>query len=68
MDIDKLAMITLLIIYILFTVIALFTYLIVIGGNENKTENERRLEDEEQMKILKNLKNKRKKVGNRWKK
>lgn len=68
MDIDKLAMITLLIIYILFTVIALFTYLIVIGGNESKTENERRLEDEEQMKILKNLKNKRKKVGNRWKK
>lgn len=68
MDIDKLAMITLLIIYILFTVIALFTYLIVIGGNENKTENERRLEDEEQMKYLKDLKNKRAKVGNRWKK
>ncbi len=68
MDIDKLAMITLLIIYILFTVITLFTYLIVIGGNENKTENERSLEDEEQMKFLKDLKNKRKKVGSRWKK
>ncbi len=56
---DKIAMITLLVIYILMTFVALFTYLIIRGGNENKTEEERFYEDEGQMNYLKNYKNKK---------
>lgn len=56
---DKIAMITLLILYILMTLIALFTYLIIKGGSENKTDEEKFYEDEEQMNYLKNYKNKK---------
>ena len=50
--IDKIAMITLLIIYILATLSALFIYLVIRGGNESKSEREREFEDEEQIKYI----------------
>ena len=40
-----------------YIVIALEMYLVIVGGNINKTDGERRLEDEEQMNYLKNYKN-----------
>ena len=52
MLIDKISIVIMLILYILLTLIALFTYLTIVGGNMNKTEKEKRLEDEEQMKFL----------------
>lgn len=58
---DKIAMITLLVLYILATFAALFIYLIIRGGNENKTEWEKQIEDEEQMNYLKNYKSNRRK-------
>lgn len=57
---DKIAMITLLIIYILATFSALFVYLIIIGENKNKSETEQRFEDEEQIKYLNEYKEKNK--------
>lgn len=57
--IDKIAMITMLILYIIVGLITLFTYLIIRGANENKTDYERRMEDEEQMKYLKEYKNRK---------
>lgn len=58
---DKIAMITLLVLYILATFAALFIYLIIRGGNENKTEWEKQIEDEEQMNYLKKYKSNRRK-------
>lgn len=49
--------ITLLIFMLIFQTIGLFTYLIIVGGNMNKTQEERELEDKEQMNYLKNYKN-----------
>lgn len=44
--------------FIVFSVvIALGMYLVIVGGNMNKTDEERKLEDEEQMNYLKNYKN-----------
>ena len=63
MLIDKISMVIMLILYILLTLIALFTYLTIVGGNMNKTEKEKRLEDEEQMKFLEDYENRRKKIG-----
>lgn len=63
MLIDKISIVIMLILYILLTLIALFTYLIIVGGNMNKTEKEKRLEDEEQMKFLEDYENRRKKIG-----
>lgn len=48
--------IILLIISILSIIITLAMYLVIIGGNLNKSENERFLEDEEQMKYLRKIK------------
>lgn len=56
--IDKIAMITLLILYILATLTALFIYLIIVGANKNKSAEEQRMEDEEQIKYLQNYKKK----------
>lgn len=56
--IDKIAMITLLILYILATLTALFIYLIIRGGNEYKSEKEEMLEIEEEMKYWQDYKNK----------
>lgn len=35
-------------------IIAIFTYLIILGSSINKTEEEKLMEDKEQMKYLKN--------------
>lgn len=53
-------MITFLIVYIIFLIITIFMYLVIIGANRLKTEEEQQLEDEEQMKYLKEYKNRRK--------
>lgn len=58
--VDKLAVISVVILDSLFLLIGLFTYLIILGGNKNKTDEEQRLEDEEQIKYLRNYKNKMK--------
>lgn len=50
---DKIALIVMLILYILVALISLFTYLVIRGANENKTDEERIFEDEEQMQCLK---------------
>lgn len=62
-DIDKIAMIALLILYIVTGIGIIFIYLIIRETNENKTEWERQIEDEEQMDYLKNYNNRRKKIG-----
>ena len=54
---DKIAMITFLIIYIICLFITIIMYLLIIGTNKNKTDVERFYEDEEQIKYLKNYKN-----------
>ena len=54
---DKIAMITFLVVYIICLVIALFMYLVIIGANKCKTDEEKLYEDEEQMKYLRNYKN-----------
>lgn len=43
---------------ILFYLISFFMYLIIVGGNLNKSEYERKLEDEEQLKYIENYKKK----------
>ena len=54
---DKIAMITFLVVYIIFLIITIFMYLVMVGEDKCKTEEERRLEDEEQMNYLRNYKN-----------
>lgn len=44
------------IIILLFILCGLLGYLMILGGNKSKTEEERRLEDEEQMEWLRNYK------------
>lgn len=39
-------------IILLFILIALLTYLIILGSNRNKTEEERKIEDQEQIEYL----------------
>lgn len=43
---------------IIFLSIAIFTYLIILGANRMKTAEEKEIEDQEQMKYLKNYKEK----------
>ena len=43
---------------ILIFLISLFMYLIIVGGNLNKSDYEKMLEDEEQLKYIKSYKNK----------
>ena len=50
---DFIAITTLLIVITLFVIITLETYLVIVGGNLNKTDEEKRIEDEEQMNYLK---------------
>ena len=54
---DKIAMITFLVVYIIFLIITIFMYLVMVGADKCKTEEERRLEDEEQINYLRNYKN-----------
>lgn len=42
---------------VLFVVIALVMYLIVVGGNMNKSDYERKMEDEEEMEYWKQKNN-----------
>lgn len=44
---------------IVFIANAVFFYLIILGVNRNKTEEERKMEDEEQMNYLKDIENKK---------
>ena len=53
MILDFIAITTLLIVITLFVIITLGTYLVIVGGNLNKTDEEKRIEDEEQMNYLK---------------
>ena len=46
------------IVCILLFLISLFMYLIIVGGNLNKSDYEKMLEDEEQLKYIKSYKNK----------
>lgn len=45
------------IIYIVLVLIAIFTYLIILGASKSKTDIERIIEDQEQMEYLKNYRN-----------
>ncbi len=56
---DIISMTTLLIIMLIFGLVLFFTLCIIIGGNANKSEYEKRMEDEEQMNYIKNYKNKK---------
>jgi hypothetical protein len=42
-------------------IIAVATYLVIVGGNMDKTPEEQRLEDEEQIKYIRNYCNERNK-------
>lgn len=42
------------IIILLFVFCGLFAYLMILGGSKSKTEEERRMEDEEQLEWLRN--------------
>ena len=50
---DKIAMITLLIIMIIFFLAVAFTYLIILGADKLETAGEKEIEDQEQMEYLK---------------
>lgn len=53
-------MITMLILYILVGMVALFTYLVTRSEGQNKTEWERKIDDEKQMNYLRNYRNRQK--------
>lgn len=57
---DKLAMITLLIIMIIFFLAGLFTYLIILGADRLETAEEKEMEDKEQMEYLKRCRDNKK--------
>ena len=65
MNLDEVAMFVFLILMIIIFVFALGTYLLIVSENMNKTNEERMLEDEEQMEYLRNYKKGGKK---KWKK
>ena len=54
---DKIAMITFLVVYIICLFVALLMYLVIRGADICKTDDERFDEDEEQMNYLRNYKN-----------
>lgn len=58
-------MVILIIGIILYAIIAFGTICIMIGGNLNKSEYEKQMEDEEQIKYLREYKNRR---NSKWKK
>lgn len=57
MDIDKIALITLLVIMILFGITTIVMYLLIVGADMCKTDEERKIEDDEQMKYFRNYQN-----------
>lgn len=54
---DKIAIITFLVVYIICLFIAILMYLVIRGAYIYKTDEERAFEDEEQMNYLRNYKN-----------
>ena len=54
---DKVAMITFLILYVICLFITVFMYWVIIGANKNKTDEEKFYEDQEQIEYLKKYKN-----------
>lgn len=50
-------MITFLILYVICLFITVFMYLVIIGANKNKTDEEKFYEDQEQIEYLKKYKN-----------
>ena len=56
---DIISMTALLVIMLIFGLVLFFTLCIIIGGNANKSEYERKMEDEEQMENIKNYKKKK---------
>ena len=54
---DKIAMITFLVVYIIFLLITIFMYLVIVVTDKCKTDEEREFEDKEQMNYLRNYKN-----------
>ena len=63
---DIISMTTLLMITFILGLITFLILCIIVGGNSNKTEYERKMEDEEQMKYLENYKNKQIKNRQKW--
>ena len=63
MNIDEIAMFVLLIFMIIGAVVSIGTYLMILSVDMNKTDEERMLEDEEQMEYLRNYKKGGKKNG-----
>ena len=57
---DKIAMITLLIIMIIFFLAVVFTYFIILGADQSETAEEKEIEDQEQMEYLKKCRDERK--------
>lgn len=57
---DKIAMITLLVVMIIFGLAVVTSlYIIIVGANMDKTPEERKMEDEEQMKYLRDYKSRK---------
>lgn len=57
---DKIAVITLLVVMIIFGLaVATSLYIIIVGANMDKTPEERKMEDEEQMKYLRDYKSRK---------
>ena len=50
--------ICLIIFFIILVLIAIFTYLVILGASMSKTDEERMIEDQEQMEYLRNYKKK----------
>ena len=50
--------ICLIIFFIILVLIAIFTYLVILGASMSKTNEERMIEDQEQMEYLRNYKKK----------
>ncbi len=53
------------IIIVILIIIAILTYMIVLGGNMNKTQEEKYIEDKEQIEYIKNYQNGGNKIGNK---
>ena len=60
---DIISMTTLLMITFILGLITFLILCIIVGGNSNKTEYERKMEDEEQMKYLEIIKISKLKIG-----
>lgn len=53
------------IIIVILIIIAILTYMIVLGGNMNKTQEERDIEEQEEMKYVSDYQNGGNEIGNK---